>query len=352
MTGDMIKARVDVAAGVLQFEDGRYLLAERPAGKLLGGYLEFPGGKLEPGETPEAALAREFAEELGVTLRRAEPLVQFAHDYPDYRVRAYLFRVTDWEGEPWGREGQRLIRAEPAALHTLPLLPANRPILAALELPATLLVTPRLDAQGAADCLPRFARALREGRPGSAILRLSASPGRGHGPLLQRLLACSEAEHCPLLLNAGEPCDLPPGFSGLHLPAAALADLSDRPDVRGRVGASVHNRAEAEKAGALGLDYAIAGSLRETPSHPGIAPLGWEGFDEIVHAAGIPVYAIGGMTPADLPEVRRHWGQGIAAIRAFWPSGSVVRRRLTFWGDKLDVRGMRSPDQPTSKVEE
>ncbi|MGH8160548.1 MAG: thiamine phosphate synthase [Gammaproteobacteria bacterium] len=134
---------------------------------------------------------------------------------------------------------------------------------------------------------------------------------------MQEYVACAEIEHCPLLLNAGEICDLPPGFAGLHLPAAVLAELDTRPAIDGRVGASVHNPGEAQKAGGLSFDYAIAGSLRETPSHPGVEPLGWEGFDAIMRASGIPTYAIGGMTSADLPEVHDHWGQGIAAIRTY-----------------------------------
>lgn len=313
-------SRVGVAAGVLQRADGRYLLAERPAGKHLGGYLEFPGGKLEPGETPEAALARELEEEIGITTTHAEPLVQFEHAYPDYRVRAWLFRVADWAGEPHGREGQRLIYAEPDALHELPLLPANRPILAALELPDTLMVTPRLGASASAGLLDRFERSLPKVRQGGAIVRVrdASLPDS----FASRLAVLAERENCLLLLNAGKLCELPPGFAGLHLPAAALAGLEARPVGNGRLGASVHTIAEAEHAGALGLDYVIAGSLRETPTHPGIAPLGWEGFDALVRASGLPTYAIGGMTPADIPQVRAHWGQGIAAIRAFQPEAA------------------------------
>lgn len=316
--GSGLGTRVDVAAGVLQLPDGRYLLAERPAHKLLGGYLEFPGGKLEAGETPEAALAREFEEELGVTVAAIRSLVQFSHAYPEQLIRVFMFRVVEWRGEPCGREGQRLVYAAPDALRDLPLLPANKPILSALELPQTLMVTPRLAGGNDTDFLERFEHVLRERRPGGAIVRLMDEGARGHGPLLQELAACAEREGCPLFLNAGGVCDLPPGFSGLHLPAAVLNKLDARPGQAGYVGASVHTAAEAGKAGELGLDYVIAGSVRETPSHPGRESLGWQGFDALVRAAGIPVYAIGGMTPDDLDTVRQHWGQGIAAIRAFW----------------------------------
>jgi 8-oxo-dGTP diphosphatase len=308
------KPLVKVAAGVLQCADGRYLMAERPAHKILGGYLEFPGGKLEPGETPEAALVREFEEELGVTVTATEPLVRFEHAYPEQLIRAFMFRVTSWRGEPRGREGQKLIYAEPRALPTLPLLPANKPILAALALPATLAVTPLLEAPIHENFLTRFEHAVKTYRPGGAIVRcsdaaLSKSVASG-------LVAIAERAHCALFLNSGDPREPPQGFAGVHLSAAAVQKLAARPELAGRLGASVHTPYEARKAGELGLDYVLAGSVRETPSHPDAAPLGWRGYDALVRAAGLPAYAIGGMTPEDVPEVRRHWGQGIAAIRA------------------------------------
>src|SRR5699024_5762638 len=146
---------------------------------------------------------------------------------------------------------------------------ANKPILAALELPATLMVTPRAEAGSDRAFIRRFAHALQERRPGGAIVRVEHADGRGHGPLLRELVACAEGEGSLLFLDAGGVCDLPPGFSGSHLPAAVLNQLDARPERAGYVGASVHTEAEARKAGELGLDYVIAGSVRETPSHPG-----------------------------------------------------------------------------------
>jgi len=306
---------VKVAAGILQCADGRYLMAERPGHKTLGGYLEFPGGKLEPGETPEVALAREFEEELGISVTATEPLVQFEHVYPERLIRAFMFRVKDWRGEPHGREGQKLVYARPEALPTLPLLPANKPILAALALPATPVGTPLLKAPIDENFLAHFERAVKAHRPGGAIVRCREAALSE--ALASGLLAIAGREYCPLFLNSGDLREPPRGFAGLHLPATTLHELDIRPELAGRVGASVHTQAEARKAGELGLDYVVAGSVRKTPSHPGVAPLGWQGFDALVRAAGIPVYAIGGMTPDDVPDVRRHWGQGIAAIRAF-----------------------------------
>lgn len=312
--------RVDVAAGVLRYADGRYLLAERPLHKRLGGYLEFPGGKLESGESPQAALIREFEEETGVIIDAMRPLVRFEYVFgDDHHVRVWMFRITAWHGTARGREGQRLIHAASSELHTLPLLPANRPILAALELPATLVVTPKLTGTCSdRNFTARCARALAAAGPGAgAILRIRRDfLGAELRASLSRLVE-EETDH-PLFLNAGEICTPPSGFSGLHLPASVLAEIDRRPDVEGWIGASVHTPAEAAHARSIGLDYVIAGSVRETPSHPGITPLGWGGFEAIVAAASMPTYAIGGMTPSDQQQVNAHWGQGIAAVRSFW----------------------------------
>ena len=82
------------------------LLAQRPAGKAYAGYWEFPGGKLEPGETPRAALDRELAEELGLAVRRAAPWLVQHFRYPHAHVELHFFRVFEWDGEPVGHDGQ------------------------------------------------------------------------------------------------------------------------------------------------------------------------------------------------------------------------------------------------------
>ncbi len=121
-----------VVAGVLRDDRRRILIAQRPADKHMGGYWEFPGGKIASGESAEAALARELSEELGVMLRRCHRLLRVHHDYPDRSVELDVLIVEDYEGVPVGLEGQALkwVRAE--ELGNEALLPADRPIVEAL----------------------------------------------------------------------------------------------------------------------------------------------------------------------------------------------------------------------------
>ncbi|CAG2141329.1 NUDIX domain-containing protein [Cupriavidus plantarum] len=117
----------EVAVGVMVQPDGRFLLAQRPAGKPYEGYWEFPGGKLEPGESVEAALARELHEELGLDVLRSERWRVLEHDYPHAYVRLFFCKVTAWRGEPVGREGQAFAwQAVP--VDVAPLLPATIPV--------------------------------------------------------------------------------------------------------------------------------------------------------------------------------------------------------------------------------
>lgn len=127
---------VHVAAGALFDAGRRVLIARRPAGKHMAGRWELPGGKLDAGETPLEALRRELAEELGVELRDARPLIRLRHDYADRRVLLDVWRVTDWAGEPRGLDGQALEWVAPDELPARDLLEADLPIVTALRMPS------------------------------------------------------------------------------------------------------------------------------------------------------------------------------------------------------------------------
>ncbi len=120
---------VEVAVGVLKRNDGTVLLARRPEGKPYAGWWEFPGGKLEVGESVEAALARELLEELGITIIGSEPLTMIEFSYPHARVRLHFRCIEHWQGEPVSREGQALTWQHPARIEVQPLLPASLPVI-------------------------------------------------------------------------------------------------------------------------------------------------------------------------------------------------------------------------------
>jgi 8-oxo-dGTP diphosphatase len=122
------RAPVDVAVGVLVRPDGQFLLTSRPEGKVYAGYWEFPGGKLEAGETVEQALRRELHEELGITIGAAHPWQVTLMDYPHARVRLHFCKVFDWTGEFEMRERQQMAW-ETLPVRSQPLLPGTLPVL-------------------------------------------------------------------------------------------------------------------------------------------------------------------------------------------------------------------------------
>ena len=124
-----------VAAVVLVDADGRVLLAQRPEGKAMAGLWEFPGGKVDPGETPEAALIRELAEELGIDVAASclAPFTFASYTYPDFHLLMPLYVCRKWSGIPIAREGQRLKWVRPARLADYPMPPADKPLIAMLR---------------------------------------------------------------------------------------------------------------------------------------------------------------------------------------------------------------------------
>jgi 8-oxo-dGTP diphosphatase len=120
-----------VAAGALIDSDGRVLIAQRPAGKLMAGLWEFPGGKVESGERPEQSLIRELTEELGIVVREEclAPLTFASHLYPEFHLLMPLFVCRRWEGIVAAREGQKLKWLRPNDLHSYPMPPADEPLI-------------------------------------------------------------------------------------------------------------------------------------------------------------------------------------------------------------------------------
>ena len=131
---DDILPLILVAACVLQEDDGRILIAKRPPGRPLAGLWEFPGGKVDPGESPEHALVRELAEELGIEIAAADlaPLTFASHAYPDFHLLMPLFLCRRWRGEVRPHEGQELLWVIPAELVSYAMPPADEPLKALL----------------------------------------------------------------------------------------------------------------------------------------------------------------------------------------------------------------------------
>ncbi len=310
---------IEVAAAVLQNPDGSFLLAQRPAGKIWAGYWEFPGGKVEPGETAHHALVRELREELGIEAETTYPWITRIFTYPHATVRLNFFRVAAWRGNPHPHEGQQFAWQHPGATSVAPVLPANAPVLRALELPPVYAIS-NVKELGEEAFIQRLQKALNQG------LRLVQLREKQLGqPALRalalRMLALLRAHDARLIINGDPELAQEIGADGVQLTSAQLRNIEKRPELPW-CGASCHNAEELRRAEALGCDFAVLSPVLPTLSHPGETTLGWENFASCVEGCTIPVYALGGMQAAYLETAWRKGAHGIALLRQAWPEVS------------------------------
>jgi len=297
---------------------GRVLLARRTAGRDLAGAWEFPGGKVDPGETPAQALTRELEEELGIRVQAAEPLIAVPQQYRDKRILLDVYRVTRYAGKPRGLEQQALAWSPQEKLSTYPMPPADRPVVAALTQPAHYLITPDLEGSRHG-FLAAIGRALEAGLR-RIQLRVPSLAGADLEALAREVKQRCDPAGAELLVNGDIALAARIGC-GVHLRSAQLMELRERPlPSQLMVAASCHDAAELAQAQALGLDFGGLGPTRRTPGTKAHPSLGWRGFAQLREQVPLPIYGLGGLERGDLALARGHGAQGIAAIRGLWSS--------------------------------
>lgn len=303
-----------VAVGVLFDSDGNILLAQRPMGKPYPGYWEFPGGKIEPGESAEQALRRELHEELGIEIGALYPWLTRIYAYPSRSVELNFFRMHSWRGELHGRENQQLCWQRPQSPTVKPMLPPNAPILRALALPDMMAIS----ATGAdiAAFWPRYRAALERGVR-LIQLREKTLDVPAWKSFAATAVEIAVAYGATVILNGDIELARTLRAAGVQLTSGQLATLERRPDIEW-VGASCHNADELRRAIDLDLDYALLSPVLPTKTHPDAAALGWGQFAALCASSPIPIFALGGMRP-DLQETAwSHGAHGIAMMRDAW----------------------------------
>ncbi len=308
----MTQKITEVAVAIFIKPDGSFLLSSRPVGKPYPGYWEFPGGKIEAGETVLQAMKRELMEELNVAITKAAPWFSFMMHYTHATVRLHCWRVREWHGDMQGLEGQQFEWQRLDAITVAPTLPGCAPILRALALPPLYAVTNATEA-GVTNYLRQLEHALANG------LRLIQVREKNLPAVERRSFACrvvklARAYGAKVLVNGDEDLARDVDADGVHLTSHQLMHCDVRPEFA-LVGASTHSRAEIERAAELKLDLVVLGAVKATLSHPGEMPLGWERFSGLVRDAPLPVYALGGLSPADLEDAVLHGAHGVAMQR-------------------------------------
>lgn len=306
---------VEVSAGVIRRADGAFLLGQRAPGSFYPGYWEFPGGKVEAGESPADALIRELDEELGIKVREVWPWLVREHAYEHAMVRLHFFEVSVWEGLVNDHVHSALSWEYPGRLSVTPMLPANGPIMKALCLPSFIGITHALqigvDAQ-----LSQLEHALQGGLR-CVLIREPGMPATDLHAFATQVIRRARRVGAMVVVNGAPALAKSLEADGVHLTSRELAAIERRPPFAW-VGASCHDRAELEHAARVGVDYALLGPVAKTETHPGVAGLGWTRFSALVGTLPMPVLALGGLSASDLCTARRAGAHGIAAIRGAW----------------------------------
>lgn len=327
------RKRIDVAVAVVMRPDGTVLWGCRPEGKPYAGYWEFPGGKVEPGETVWQALVRELREELGITALEGGPWFVIEHDYEHALVRLHLYRVWAFEGEPQSLEGQAFAWDSLQPGNLTPILPATEPLLPQLNQPEVLILSQYSLGASEFEALldlalqveGRLALVFREGElDGPSLLDAykHAHAWAAHNKMPFSVNSASFLRMLESGFQAAEQPSLEGGVVRLHLiekhlldglPGAVQSKWIGSGHARA-VSASVHSADSLKKAFEAKLDFAVLGAVKATASHPGQAGLGWSRFEQVAALCRLPVYAIGGLSRSDLPEAKRYGAHGVAMI--------------------------------------
>ena len=310
----MSRKLIHVAAAVIQNGRGDILIAKRSADQHQGGLWEFPGGKVEKGESALAALLRELYEELGIEIDRGKtrPLIKIPHHYSDKSVLLDVFQVCVFSGDAWGKEGQPIKWVPKSELDAYEFPEANKPILNACVLPKSIAITPVALNLEAVDGF--FQNASTKGAQGFMLRNADYSQEEFYEAFNVLKRSCS-ISNIPLFVNSPLKVASDLGAQALHLSSDRLKALENRSEFSGRwLSASCHDKAELEMAVQKGLDFVTLSPLLFTTSHPETVPLGWEQFQKLVSECTIPVFALGGLDKSHIEQVVDCGGQGIAAI--------------------------------------
>lgn len=334
----MVKV-VNVAVGVVE-KQGKVLLAFRDASKHQGNRYEFAGGKVEEGETPLMALKRELQEELAIDVKQAVRLMQITHDYGDKQVVLHVFLIKQFvvkqplgELGDTGNEGQALIWVDAKQLHQYPLPEANKKIVEFLQhgylshrccisYPLAAFTTPEHWLAHHIEQLPL--QALCYIRPQANDLT--------NIKVIQQLL--EQRKDIQAIVNIDYFTQLSTSkytIRAWHLNQNQLLQLQPTSHqlMVGQVYiASCHDSKSVAKANQMAayLNAILLSPICTTQTHPLAIPLGWQGFSQLAHQSCLPVYALGGLMPADIAQVWQQGGYGVAGIRHFVSDNFVLSR--------------------------
>jgi 8-oxo-dGTP diphosphatase len=319
-----VNTRIHVAVGVIYNSNkDKILITKRTDKQHLAGLWEFPGGKLEESEDVMSALRRELYEELGIVVKNAKQFTTISYNYPDKKVLLDVWKVSEWNGEPASRENQEIAWSRVSELNKYEFPEANKHIIQTLSLSSVYVIS-----QESYENTTRLLSIASEYFSAGLKLfqlRLKSRNNSDFSVLVKKLTELAKKNNAKLILN-GTPSDVSTyNVDGLHLKSNVLMEYDSRPISEDYIlGASCHNEEELAHAERLNVNYVFISPVLKTNSHPGQNAIGWDKFFKLTKKINFPVYALGGMTPADLKIAKSYNAHGVAMIGAIWNSKVAI----------------------------
>ncbi|NKB34185.1 MAG: Nudix family hydrolase [Pseudomonadales bacterium] len=304
-----------VAVGVIINEHEQVLISRRHPDSHKGGLWEFPGGKKEESETIEAALQREFVEELGIKPTKFHPFTKTRYHYPEKTVLLDVWIITEYEGEAIGKEGQAIEWRELHHLRSTDFPEANAPIIKRIQLPKEFAITADLESS---EELPTLFKKYSEQGIQLIQFRQTHLDQANYVYWLQSAVSIARDYDIHIVANQSPDTFGAAHASGLHVNSNTLMSLVRRPVASDLLfSASCHSFEELHQAQILDADFVTLSPVCYTSKYGSGNELGWDSFSDLAGRISLPVYALGGLGRDDLQVAQSCGAFGIAGISAY-----------------------------------
>ena len=306
---------VNVSVAVLINNNRQVLLGQRPHPKSWEGWWEFPGGKIEKGETSVDALYREIDEEIGVKITQFKKWVIRKYSHGGNDITLHFFKVYGWEGEVTSKENQKLVWTHLQNPNVSPILPANLFIQKAFDLPKYYAIT-NLSETSKKVFFNQLQNRISNGLKMIQVREKNISFDE-FKIFSNEVIKICKPKGVKVIINSDVNLAYEIKADGVHLRSKDLISIKKIPKNL-IVSASCHTQEEIYIAEKLNINFLVLSAIKKTLSHPDIKPIGWDEFEKIVNRVNTPIYALGGLGVNDYSIALENGAIGIASQRSIW----------------------------------
>ena len=306
---------VNVSVAVLINNNRQVLLGQRPHPKSWEGWWEFPGGKIEKGETSVDALYREIDEEIGVKITQFKKWVIRKYSHGGNDITLHFFKVYGWEGEVTSKENQKLVWTHLQNPNVSPILPANLFIQKAFDLPKYYAIT-NLSETSKKVFFNQLQNRISNGLKMIQVREKNISFDE-FKIFSNEVIKICKPKGVKVIINSDVNLAYEIKADGVHLRSKDLISIKKIPKNL-IVSASCHTQEEIYIAEKLNINFLVLSAIKKTLSHPDIKPIGWDEFENIANRVNTPIYALGGLGVNDYSVALENGAIGIASQRSIW----------------------------------